>query len=159
MILDICILIILFFFGFLGLKRGLIQQIFATISIILSIKISFYFYHDLSVLFDFDLISSSVKNIASWVILFILLLYIFSIIRSQLISKIPNFLGVFLVDRMVGFFFGISIGILIIGIIMYILYFFGFPILQVYPDGKLNKLLLIYLENINLYLEYINVKF
>jgi len=159
MIIDASVSIILFFFGFLGLKRGLIQQIFATISIILSIKISFYFYHDLSVLFDFDLISSSVKNIASWVILFILLLYIFSIIRSQLISKIPNFLGVFLVDRMVGFFFGISIGILIIGIIMYILYFFGFPILQVYPDGKLNKLLLIYLENINLYLEYINVKF
>ena len=83
----------------------------------------------------------------------------FSIIRSKVIAKIPNFLGVFLVDRIVGFFFGISIGLLIIGIVMYILYFFGFPILEVYPDGKLNNLLLIYLENINLYLEYINVKF
>lgn len=159
MIIDICVSIILFFFGFLGLKRGLIQQIFSTISIILSIKISFYFYNDLSALFDVNLISGSVKNILSWLILFIFLLYLFSIIRSQLISKIPNFLGVFLIDRIVGFFFGIAVGLLIIGIVMYILYFFGFPILQVYPDGKLNKLLLIYLENINLYLEYINVKF
>ena len=91
--------------------------------------------------------------------LFITLLYVFSIIRSKVIAKIPNFLGVFLVDRIVGLFFGISIGLLIIGIVMYILYFFGFPIFEVYPDGKLNKLLLIYLENINLYLEYINVKF
>ena len=99
------------------------------------------------------------KNIISWIILFIILLYVFSIIRSKLIAKIPNFLGVFLVDRIVGLFFGISIGLLIIGIVMYILYFFGFPIFEVYPDGKLNKLLLIYLENINLYLEYINVKF
>ena len=46
MIIDASVLVILFFFGFLGLKRGLIQQIFSTISIILSIKISF-FYHDL----------------------------------------------------------------------------------------------------------------
>jgi len=159
MIIDASVSIILFFFGFLGLKRGLIQQVFSTISIILSIKISFYFYHDLSILIDFDLISNSVKNIISWIILFITLLYVFSIIRSKIIAKIPNFLGVFLVDRIVGFFFGISIGLLIIGIVIYILYFFGFPILEVYPDGKLNKLLLIYLENINLYLEYINVKF
>ena len=159
MIIDFCILIIIVFFGFLGLKRGLIQQIFSTISIILSIKISFYFYHDVSLLIDFDLISNSMQNIVSWIILFIISLYFFSIIRSKLISKIPNFLGVFLVDRIVGFFFGISIGLLIIGIVMYILYFFGLPILELYPDGKLNKLLLIYLENINLYLEYINVKF
>ena len=159
MIIDTSVLIILIFFGLLGLKRGLIQQIFSTISIILSIKISFYFYNHISLLIDFDLISSSVKNIVSWIILFIISLYLFSIIRSKLISKIPNFLGVFLVDRIVGFFFGISIGLLIIGIVIYILYFFGFPILEVYPDGKLNKLLLIYLENINLYLEYINVKF
>jgi uncharacterized membrane protein required for colicin V production len=159
MIIDFCILLIIVFFGFLGLKRGLIQQIFSTISIILSIKISFYFYHDVSLLIDFDLISNSMQNIVSWIILFIISLYFFSIIRSKLISKIPNFLGVFLVDRIVGFFFGISIGLLIIGIVMYILYFFGLPILELYPDGKLNKLLLIYLENINLYLEYINVKF
>ena len=159
MIIDASVSIILFFFGFLGLKRGLIQQVFSTISIILSIKISFNFYDDVGILIDLDLISDSVKNIVSWIILFIILLYFFSIIRSNLISKIPNFLGVFLVDRIVGFFFGISIGLLIIGIVLYILYFFGFPILEVYPDGKLNKLLLIYLENINLYLEYINVKF
>ena len=159
MIIDAIVSIILFFFGFLGLKRGLIQQVFSTISIILSIKISFFFYHDLSILIDFDLISNSVKNIISWIILFIILLYVFSIIRSKVIAKIPNFLGVFLVDRIVGLFFGISVGLLIIGIVMYILYFFGFPIFEVYPDGKLNKLLLIYLENINLYLEYINVKF
>ena len=159
MIIDASVSIILFFFGFLGLKRGLIQQVFSTISIILSIKISFNFYDDVGILIDLDLISDSVKNIVAWIILFIILLYFFSIIRSKLISKIPNFLGVFLVDRIVGFFFGISIGLLIIGIVLYILYFFGFPILEVYPDGKLNKLLLIYLENINLYLEYINVKF
>ena len=159
MIIDACVLIIIVFFGFLGLNRGLIQQIFSTISIILSIKISFYFYHDISLLIDFDLISNSVQNIVSWIILFVVSLYFFSIIRSKLVSKIPNFLGVFLVDRIVGFFFGISIGLLIVGIVMYIIYFFGFPILEVYPDGKLNKLLLIYLENINLYLEYINVKF
>ena len=52
MIIDASVSIILFFFGFLGLKRGLIQQVFSTISIILSIKISFYFYHDLSILID-----------------------------------------------------------------------------------------------------------
>ena len=95
MIIDASVSIILFFFGFLGLKRGLIQQIFSTISILLSIKISFYFYNDLSILIDFDLISNSVKNIISWIILFIILLYVFSIIRSKVIAKIPNFLGVF----------------------------------------------------------------
>ena len=68
MIIDASVSIILFFFGFLGLKRGLIQQIFSTISILLSIKISFYFYNDLSILIDFDLISNSVKNIISWII-------------------------------------------------------------------------------------------
>ena len=87
MIIDASVSIILFFFGFLGLKRGLIQQIFSTISIILSIKISFYFYHHVSLLIDFHLISSSVKNIGSWIILFIILLYLFSIIRSKIISK------------------------------------------------------------------------
>ena len=83
MIIDFCILIIIVFFGFLGLKRGLIQQIFSTISIILSIKISFYFYHDVSLLIDFDLISNSIKNIVSWIILFIISLYFFSITESN----------------------------------------------------------------------------
>ena len=72
MIIDASVSIILIFFGFLGLKRGLIQQIFSTISIILSIKISFHFYHYVSLYIDFDLISSSVENIVSWIILFII---------------------------------------------------------------------------------------
>lgn len=118
--IDYVIAIIILFFGIIGAFKGFINNIFGKLSWILGLAAAFFFYEDLSKIFDTNNSGNILFKILSFIVLFILVFLIVKII-DNILSRIFSLDILRSLDRTLGFFLGIIEGILISGILIVIL--------------------------------------
>lgn len=123
--LDVIIGIILLIFIFGGLKNGVIREAFDLAAFIVGIYGAFRFSgfvgEELSTKID---MSEEWISIISFIIVFVALSLIINLIGKS-ISKIVESLNLGIVDKTGGVLFGIAKGLLLVGVLILVLEFFG----------------------------------
>ncbi len=141
LIFDISVLAFIFLSAILAFSRGFFQEILSLVSWLGAILLSFYFSEHLV-----NVINNFVKNliiskISSYLFIFISSVFILSYFTSIFSSKIKSS-SVGMLDRSLGFFFGIFRGYLLLCMGLFAFYFF---FNQNYPTwldrSKMNDLL------------------
>jgi len=117
------------FYGFLNIVFSLLSW---AISLGLSVKLVPYFAPLLENYVEQDV----VRMVLAFIVLFILSLLIMSGI-SFLIAKLLGKTGLTAVDRILGLFFGMALGILIVWVIVFLAGFTAFPQESWWEDSKL----------------------
>ncbi len=124
---DIALIVIISFFGLYGLWGGLVRRISAIIGLVVASFVSTHYYGFLA-----DQLQTKLgwgENISNLLALIIFLTVVGSIV-SFLINQIFKFFKeipfVGLVDRILGFLFGIFGGMLFVGLIIYFIDKFPF---------------------------------
>ena len=110
--IDVVVIAITLFSGFLSLMRGLSREILSLITWISSAAISIFMYSNLALFLKKFIKSSTVSNILSltliFIIVFIVLSY-FSVKISQILAR--SFVGP--LDKFLGIIYGVTRGVLI----------------------------------------------
>lgn len=123
--LDIIIGIILLLFALAGLKNGIIREAFALVAFIGgvygAVKLSDYVGGKLSTLIN---VSQEWMSVISFIIVFILLALAINLIGKG-VSKLAESLSLGFFDKIGGFMFGVAKGLLIVGVVIIVLDFFG----------------------------------
>lgn len=123
--LDIIIGIILLLFALAGLKNGIIREAFALVAFIGgvygAVKLSDYVGGKLSTLIN---VSHEWMSVISFIIVFILLALTINLIGKG-VSKLAESLSLGFFDKIGGFMFGVAKGLLIVGVVIIVLDFFG----------------------------------
>lgn len=123
--LDIIIGIILLLFALAGLKNGIIREAFALVAFIGgvygAVKLSDYVGGKLSTLIN---VSQEWMSVISFIIVFILLALTINLIGKG-VSKLAESLSLGFFDKIGGFMFGVAKGLLIVGVVIIVLDFFG----------------------------------
>ena len=123
--LDIIIGIILILFAISGWKNGIIKEAFSLVAFIGgiygAIKLSDYVGGWLGEVIN---VSPEWMSVIAFIIVFIILALIINWIGNWL-SQLVETLNLGFVDKIGGFFFGIANGILLIGVLILVLDFFG----------------------------------
>lgn len=123
--LDIIIGIILLLFALAGLKNGIIREAFALVAFIGgvygAVKLSDYIGGKLSTLIN---VSQEWMSVISFIIVFILLALTINLIGKG-VSKLAESLSLGFFDKIGGFMFGVAKGLLIVGVVIIVLDFFG----------------------------------
>lgn len=123
--LDIIIGIILLLFALAGLKNGIIREAFALVAFIGgvygAVKLSDYVGEKLSTVIN---VSHEWMSVISFIIVFILLALAINLIGKG-VSKLAESLSLGFFDKIGGFMFGVEKGLLIVGVVIIVLDFFG----------------------------------
>lgn len=123
--LDIIIGIILLLFALAGLKNGIIREAFALVAFIGgvygAVKLSDYVGEKLSTVIN---VSHEWMSVISFIIVFILLALAINLIGKG-VSKLAESLSLGFFDKIGGFMFGVAKGLLIVGVVIIVLDFFG----------------------------------
>lgn len=123
--LDIIIGIILLLFALAGLKNGIIREAFALVAFIGgvygAVELADVVGEKLSVLIN---VSQEWMSVISFIIVFILLALAINLIGKG-VSKLVESLHLGFFDKIGGFVFGVAKGLLIVGVVIIILDFFG----------------------------------
>ncbi len=124
---DIALIVIIVFFGLYGLWGGLVRRISAIIGLVVASFVSTHYFRILA-----DQLQARLEwgeNISNLISLIIFLTVVGSVV-SFLINKIFEFFKgipfVGMVDRVLGFLFGIFGGMLFVGLIIYFVNKFPF---------------------------------
>ncbi len=123
--LDIIIGIILLLFALAGLKNGIIREAFALVAFIGgvygAVELADVVGEKLSALIN---VSQEWMSVISFIIVFILLALAINLIGKG-VSKLVESLHLGFFDKIGGFVFGVAKGLLIVGVVIIILDFFG----------------------------------
>ncbi len=124
--IDIIILVILAFFIFGGLKKGLVRSVGGILGIFVAIYFSIHFYHGFASWLEntFSFFSGTVADIVSLILLFILINAIFSVL-IYFVDKIFSLPILNFFNHLFGAIFGLVEGALLIAILLLILARFG----------------------------------
>ncbi len=115
---DIAILIIIGLSLFFGLWRGLVREVLSIIAWIAAIYVAMGYSNNLAPLFAGLIDSESIRYVVSFALLFIATLLLGGLI-NHLIAKLITVTGMRMADRVLGSFFGIARGVLIVMIIIF----------------------------------------
>ncbi len=116
---DLVALIVIGFFGFTGLRRGLIEEAFKLIGIILSSYIAVRFYGlGVMLIQNTFAISEGVQTVIGFIIVF-LAVYLSIQLIASILKKIIKSLNLAWLDRLTGLGFGALKAILIMSIIVW----------------------------------------
>lgn len=143
--LDIIIAIILFLFGFKGLRKGLIIEVVTLLAFGVGIYGAMYFSDFTAAhMQDFLDINPNYLNTIAFVLTFIILVVLVNLI-GRLISEVIKSLNLGFVDKLGGFLFGIIKGVLLCSVLLMVLN--NFQLLGVVkPEAKEKSKLYPYVE-------------
>jgi membrane protein required for colicin V production len=124
---DWIVLIPLFYFAFMGLKNGLVKEVFGMVGIILAIFLSIHFMDPLASILKpmFDKHANMAPYISAFIIFFSILIIVHLLI--YIITKLLSVVALSLPNRIFGLFFGIVKSGLIISAILILLSGFNIP--------------------------------
>ena len=112
--------------GLVGALYGFLNIVFSLIAWVIAFGLSFQFGADLSPMLEAYIENPLLRNVASFAGLFVASLLIFSLV-SFFVVKLMGEAGLSATDRMLGFFFGIGLGGIIISAGVFLAGFTGFP--------------------------------
>ncbi|MDO9548035.1 MAG: CvpA family protein [Candidatus Marinimicrobia bacterium] len=114
---DLIVIIVIGILGFIGLRRGLIEEALKLIGIILASIFAVRFYGLVVALIqDMFNISEGVQTVIGFIIVF-LIVYLSVLLLSSILKRIVSTLKLTWLDRLSGLAFGAMKGILIMSII------------------------------------------
>jgi membrane protein required for colicin V production len=116
-ITDIVILIIIGFFAVKGLLKGLVNEVFGILGLILGYVMSFQIYQPISEIFIFLGFSDTVSEGLGFVLAF-LLVYIVVFFAGKLLSKFFRAIQLGWADKTGGFAFGAFKSAVIVGLVL-----------------------------------------
>lgn len=128
---DVVLIIIIASFAITGLFRGFIKSIGFLISAFLSIFIAIHFYSMVALIFK-NFMNINLANFIAYVFCFLVFNYVLNAIFS-LISKIFDLPLINILNKFLGFLFGVIEGIFSIGIILF--FASQYPFTKTFTDG------------------------
>tara|TARA_B100001989_G_C24296831_1_gene343790 strand:- start:81 stop:551 length:471 start_codon:yes stop_codon:yes gene_type:complete len=123
--LDTFVLIVFFLFSLLGAIRGFVRELMSIFSWVLCILVAYMYYGTLADYARTFLPGEFLPFIIAFVIIFTTGLLIMSIISKQ-VSKTVKESPLNSLDRLLGFLFGLTKGIIMVVFVAFILEFTGF---------------------------------
>ena len=143
LIFDLCILIFILFSAFFAFLRGFTQEFFSLFSWIGSF-VGSYFFGNLFINSINKLIGNLIiSTISAYLIVFIFLLFIFSFITKRFSQTIKSS-DVGMVDRTLGFMFGVLRGYFIVSLCLFSFnYFYDGDKIEWVENSKVNFVVLI----------------
>ena len=122
-IFDISILAFIFLSAILAFSRGFFQEFLSLVSWLGAIILSYYFSKYFVDILDGMIGNLIISKIVSYILVFILCVFTLSYFTSIFSSKIKNS-AVGMIDRSLGFFFGIIRGYILLCMGLFAFYFF-----------------------------------
>lgn len=116
---DIIILVVLVLPALVGVLYGFLNILFSIIAWLFALGISMKFGNFLSPLFSSFIASAMIRDILAFISLFIISLMIFTAL-GYFIIKLLGRSGLTAADRILGFFFGASLGAAIVAVAVFL---------------------------------------
>ncbi len=112
----------------LGLKRGVIAELLTLLGLISAIFVSIFWYHELGTflvrLFKWN---ETISNIVSFIIIFLLVIFLFRILET-LLNRIVALLLLNWMNNLGGALFGFIRGVIIVSLLLFIVGFIPLPL-------------------------------
>ena len=133
---DIIILVVLVLPALVGVLYGFLNILFSIIAWIFALGISMKFGKFLSPVFTSFIDTAIVRDILAFISLFILSLMIFTAL-GYFVVKLLGRSGLTAADRILGFFFGASLGVVIVSVAVFLAGFTSVPEETWWRDSRL----------------------
>ncbi|MDD5022202.1 MAG: CvpA family protein [Endomicrobiaceae bacterium] len=136
--LDIFFLVIVIYFAILGLKKGIIKSIGGILSIVVGFYGASLFYQRVSIFLQgiSGVFTSTIANIISFILLFIVINRLFMLIIN-ILDKIFSLPIVGFFNKFLGAIFGFFAGILIVGIFVFVISSFSGDNVSYFENSKI----------------------
>mgnify|MGYP000017542188 FL=1 len=116
---DLVILIITVLSSAFGLWRGLIKEVLSLLTWIAALLVSRVYSEPLAGLMTGMIENDGIRYVSAFALLFVIVM-MFGTFLNFLMSKLLNFTGLKLADRLLGAGFGVARGVIIVLVIMFI---------------------------------------
>ena len=118
LIFDLSIIAVILISAILAFSRGFFQEVFALFSWTGAVIISYFFSYNFFDFFNVIIDNILISKIISYLTVFILSIFFLSFISKKISGKVKNS-SVGMVDRSLGFFFGITRGYILLSLCLY----------------------------------------
>lgn len=117
-LLDICILIVVGLSGIFGLSRGFIREVLAVIAWVAAIYVARLYSPILVPFFESVTENETARYVLAFAVLCLATLIAGAIV-NKFLARLISMAGLQITDRLLGVFFGIARGVIIVAVIVY----------------------------------------
>jgi len=139
--LDICIIVPLVWFGYKGLRRGLVLELASLIGLILGIYIAIHFsYYTEDFLRDTFNLAGKYMPVVSFIITLVVVILVIYLI-GKVIEKLIDLVALGFFNKLLGLIFGLLKGALLVSVLLFVINAFDTNERLIKPHVKENSLL------------------
>ena len=138
--IDLIVIVVLLYAFLKGFSNGLVNELASFLGLLIGAIISYSFSDDLSKIIDDHLeIDGQILNILSFILLFILTSFLFTI-AGKYMTKLIKYISLGTINRLLGgIFSSLKFLIIIVSISMVINYFSELLAIEIIPSEQKNK--------------------
>ena len=138
--IDLIVIVVLLYAFLKGFSNGLVNELASFLGLLIGAIISYSFSDDLSkIIDDYVEIDGQILNILSFVLLFILTSFLFTI-AGKYMTKLIKYISLGTINRLLGgIFSSLKFIIIIVSISMVINYFSELLDIEIIPSNQANK--------------------
>ena len=138
--IDLIVIVVLLYAFLKGFSNGLVNELASFLGLLIGAIISYSFSDDLSkIIDDYVEIDGQILNILSFIILFILTSFLFTI-AGKYMTKLIKYISLGTINRLLGgIFSSLKFLIIIVSISMVINYFSELLAIEIIPSEQKNK--------------------
>lgn len=138
--IDLIVIVVLLYAFLKGFSKGLVNELASFLGLLIGAIISYSFSDDLSkIIDDYVEIDGQILNILSFVLLFILTSFLFTI-AGKYMTKLIKYISLGTINRLLGgIFSSLKFLIIIVSISMVINYFSELLAIEIIPSDQKNK--------------------
>ena len=138
--IDLIVIVVLLYAFLKGFSNGLVNELASFLGLLIGAIISYSFSDDLSkIIDDYVEIDGQILNILSFILLFILTSFLFTI-AGKYMTKLIKYISLGTIDRLLGgIFSSLKFLIIIVSISMVINYFSELLAIEIIPSDQKNK--------------------
>ena len=138
--IDLIVIVVLLYAFLKGFSNGLVNELASFLGLLIGAIISYSFSDDLSkIIDDYVEIDGQILNILSFILLFILTSFLFTI-AGKYMTKLIKYISLGTINRLLGgIFSSLKFLIIIVSISMVINYFSELLAIEIIPSDQKNK--------------------
>ena len=138
--IDLIVIVVLLYAFLKGFANGLVNELASFLGLLIGTIISYSFSDDLSkIIDDYVEIDGQILNILSFILLFILTSFLFTI-AGKYMTKLIKYISLGTINRLLGgIFSSLKFLIIIVSISMVINYFSELLAIEIIPSDQINK--------------------
>ena len=138
--IDLIVIVVLLYAFLKGFANGLVNELASFLGLLIGTIISYSFSDDLSkIIDDYVEIDGQILNILSFILLFILTSFLFTIVGKYM-TKLIKYISLGTINRLLGgIFSSLKFLIIIVSISMVINYFSELLAIEIIPSDQKNK--------------------